>query len=262
MPKVLFVGDIHGEFNRLVEPQQKHEPDLCFQVGDLEPVRDEEDLRELTGPAKYNEIRDFPDYYSGDKKIPCKTYFIGGNHEPWSYLHQHNPNCGNDSELIANLNYLGRAGVTEIQRLTVAYLTGVYGETSYDVTSDKRVEFARGMNWKKNKRLGHFRKDEIARIVKQAKDREINILLTHCWPSPDELQNPPDWYSRNNYGIEVIGEIVELIKPRYHVAGHIHSSYEGVYKKTDTRFIGLEKAPHQNDFRIMEFNIPKSEIKI
>jgi lariat debranching enzyme len=92
--EIMVVGDVHGSFDRLVKYQKEQDPDLCLQVGDLEAVRDEDDLDELTGPEKYKEIKRFPPYWTGEKSIPVETLFIGGNHEPWSFLHRHDPTRG------------------------------------------------------------------------------------------------------------------------------------------------------------------------
>jgi len=44
------------------------------------------DLDVLACPAKYRHIGTFHQYYSGKKKVPVPTVFIGGNHEASNYL--------------------------------------------------------------------------------------------------------------------------------------------------------------------------------
>jgi len=70
--EILVIGDVHGSFDRMVMYQEEQDPDLCLQVGDLEPVRDEDDLDELTGPEKYKDIKDFPPYWNGENPFLSK----------------------------------------------------------------------------------------------------------------------------------------------------------------------------------------------
>ncbi len=241
--KILIAGDIHGRFD-LLEEAQRNNPDcdLCLQVGDLEPVRGEDDLKELTGPDRYNKVRQFPDYWASKKTLPIETWFIGGNHEPWSLLYQHNQRHGNDPELIDNLYYFGRYGVRDINGLTIAGLSGVYGEKSYDTPSSDRLRWALGKDWFKNRRTAHFREDEVEALLEEATGRDVDILMTHCWPTPDVLEEAPGWYYSNGYGIGVIGDLAELIEPTYHVAGHIHRAFEADYRDAKARFIACAQA--------------------
>ena len=236
---LLCVGDVHGEFDRMVEIQKELTPDFCFQVGDLEPVRHKDDLAELTGPAQYNEIRDYPDYVNGDQSIPVETWFIGGNHEPWSYLYEHDPGQGHDPKLVENLNYLGRGGVKEFDSFTLAYLTGVFGESSYDESSDERLRWAKGKDWFKNKRLGHFREDEINGLLAECEGRSVDILMTHDWPTVQHFKSYPD--GMMGYGCDPLAEIAPLIEPDVHVAGHMHRLWIEEYTTAPTTFIGLGK---------------------
>lgn len=58
-------------------------------------------------------------YYSGEKKAPILTLFIGGNHEASNYL-QELPYGG---WVAPNIYYLGRAGVVQFGDLRIG---GVY----------------------------------------------------------------------------------------------------------------------------------------
>ena len=43
-------------------------------------------MSNMASPVKYHKLGDFPKYYSGEKKAPMLTIFIGGNHEASNYL--------------------------------------------------------------------------------------------------------------------------------------------------------------------------------
>ena len=40
----------------------------------------------MASPEKYHQLGDFHKYFSGEKKVPVPTIFIGGNHEASNYL--------------------------------------------------------------------------------------------------------------------------------------------------------------------------------
>jgi len=61
-------------------------------------------------------------YYSGEKKAPILTIFIGGNHEASNYL-QELPYGG---WVAPNIYYLGYAGVVQVAGIRIAGLSGIY----------------------------------------------------------------------------------------------------------------------------------------
>ena len=57
-------------------------------------VRNNADLGCMAVPAKYRQLMHFHEYYSGKKRAPILTLFVGGNHEAsnhlWElYVHTH-----------------------------------------------------------------------------------------------------------------------------------------------------------------------------
>ncbi len=144
--KLFLADDIPGRFDLLEQTQRNNlDCDLCLQGGALEPVRNKEDLKELIGPERHNEIKEFPSYWRGERRRPLETWFIGGNQEPWSLLYQHNQRHGNDPELIDNLYYFGRYGVRSINDLTITGLSAVYGQNSSKYSSEQRLNWALGI---------------------------------------------------------------------------------------------------------------------
>lgn len=66
-------------------------------------------------------------YYSGEKKAPVLTIFIGGNHEASNYL-QEFPYGG---WVAPNIYYLGYAGVVRFGGLRIGGLSGIYKGPDY-----------------------------------------------------------------------------------------------------------------------------------
>ena len=52
----------------------------------VQAVRNDEDLCCMACPPKYRHMETFYKYYSGEKKAPILTLFIGGNHEASNHL--------------------------------------------------------------------------------------------------------------------------------------------------------------------------------
>lgn len=85
-------GCMHGCLDQvyqqvaILEARRGVRVDLLVNCGDFEAIRSEKDLPYMKVPEKYRHTGDFPGYYSGQKKVPYLTVFIGGNHEASNYL--------------------------------------------------------------------------------------------------------------------------------------------------------------------------------
>ena len=90
--KIAIEGCCHGELDRIyqtinqIETTQGIKIDLLLICGDFQSVRNEHDLQSMAVPPKYRSMQDFWRYYSGEKRAPVLTIFIGGNHESSDFL--------------------------------------------------------------------------------------------------------------------------------------------------------------------------------
>src|SRR5947208_3240593 len=93
--RVAIVGCGHGELDKIYEVVESLNAaegpggkliDLLLCCGDFQSVRNYSDLACLACPPKYRQLNTFHKYYSGEKKAPVLTLFIGGNHEASNYL--------------------------------------------------------------------------------------------------------------------------------------------------------------------------------
>jgi hypothetical protein len=122
------VGDVHGNMNLMVdllskwEVKNKIKLSFVLQVGDFEPHRNKDDVLSMAAPSKYKKLGDFPEYFKGKRTFPWLVYFIGGNHEPYIFL----DHISEGGAIINNCFYFGRSGVTTIEGLRVAGLSGIY----------------------------------------------------------------------------------------------------------------------------------------
>jgi len=223
------VGDIHGNLDLMYnfflnwEKDNNKRIDAILQVGDFQVLRGEKDLQHLYVPPKYAWLSDFPDYYSGLKKAPFNTFFIGGNHEAWSFLNEHN-----EGGFIApNIYYFGRAGYLEIYGKKIGGLTGIYSPKHYDqdFPSDPCYNHA------------YYRKTDIQRLSQN----KLDILLTHDWAVPKKFINITkevgSFDSNENLNPPTL-DLVDKVSPSYVFSGHRHAFFlEGSYKGSQITYL-------------------------
>lgn len=86
------------------------------------------DLSVLACPEKYRSIGTFYKYYSGEKKAPVPTVFIGGNHEASNYLWE----LFHGGWVCPNIYFLGFAGLIRFGSLRIAGISGIYKKHDYE----------------------------------------------------------------------------------------------------------------------------------
>ena len=96
--------------------------------GDFQSLRAEQDYDALAVPPKYRELKDFRKYWSGEKKAPVLTIFVGGNHEASNFL----GSLFYGGWVAPNIYYMGAAGCINVGgwRLVARRGSGTSGTTS------------------------------------------------------------------------------------------------------------------------------------
>ena len=80
--RIAVEGCAHGELNKIyecikhIEIKENIKVDLLICCGDFQSVRDRNDMTSMAVPDKYMEMKDFHEYYSGQKVAPVLTIFI------------------------------------------------------------------------------------------------------------------------------------------------------------------------------------------
>lgn len=147
------------------------------------------------------------DYIRGNKTLPLPICFIGnwgqGAASILSQLEASNNSNG-------QLRYLGRAGVTQVKGLSVAFLDGTFHAAAFE-----------DANSSTNTCRYYTRSDvEFLRSSIAAHEGDIDLLLTNEWPegigeglAPGAL---PD--SAPKSGSFHAAELAAAARPRYHIA--------------------------------------------
>ncbi|XP_038604722.1 lariat debranching enzyme [Tachyglossus aculeatus] len=276
--RVAVSGCCHGELSKLYEtlalaerrgPQRAPGPgpgpaplDLLLCCGDFQAVRNEADLRCMAVPAKYRHMQTFYRYYSGEKKAPVLTIFIGGNHEASNHL-QELPYGG---WVAPNIYYLGYAGVVKYRGVRIGGLSGIFKSHDY-----RKGHFESPPYDQNSVRSAyHVRNIEVFKL-KQLK-QPVDIFLSHDWPrsiyhygNKKQLLKAKSFFRQevesNTLGSPAASELLQYLKPTYWFSAHLHVKFAALmqHQASDgqlpkaTKFLALDKClPHRDFLQILD----------
>uniref|UniRef100_A0A8C6XIW6 Debranching RNA lariats 1 n=1 Tax=Naja naja TaxID=35670 RepID=A0A8C6XIW6_NAJNA len=231
--KVAVAGCCHGALDKLYETlqllEQRHgdaRPDLLLCAGDFQAVRNAADLRCMAVPSKYRQLGGFAKYYSGEKKAPILTIFIGGNHEASNHL-QELPYGG---WVAPNIYYLGYAGVVRYRGVRIGGLSGIFKGHDY-----RRGHFEYPpYNQETVRSIYHVRNIEVFKL-KQLK-QPMDVFLSHDWPrsiyhygNKTLLLKKKSFFrsevENNTLGSPAASELLQHLKPSYWFSAHLHVKF-------------------------------------
>ncbi|CAH2306069.1 lariat debranching enzyme [Pelobates cultripes] len=267
--KIAVEGCCHGELDMIyetiqfMEKKENTKVDLLLCCGDFQAVRNEGDMKCMAVPQKYRQMQTFYKYYSGEKKAPILTIFIGGNHEASNYL-QELPYGG---WVAPNIYYLGYAGVVRYRGVRIGGISGIFkshdyrkGHYEYPPYSGETIRSAY-----------HVRNIEVFKL-KQIKE-SMDIFMSHDWPrsiyhygDKKQLLKKKDFFRQevenNTLGSPAASELLNHLQPSYWFSAHLHvkfaafmqhqSNVEGQLPKA-TKFLALDKClPHRDFLQIVD----------
>lgn len=266
--KIAVEGCCHGELDKIyetidyLEKKDGVKVDLLLCCGDFQSVRNEGDMQCMAVPDKYKHMQTFYKYYSGEKKAPILTIFIGGNHEASNYL-QELPYGG---WVAPNIYYLGYAGVVRYKGIRIGGLSGIFKSHDY---RKGHYEFP-PYNRETLRSVYHIRNIDVFKL-KQLQ-MPIDIFLTHDWPrgiyhygSTGELLRKKKFLRQevesNTLGSPAAAELLADLQPNYWFSAHLHVKFAALMQhqaKGDaaprtTKFLSLDKClPYREFLQIVD----------
>ncbi|XP_014368871.2 lariat debranching enzyme [Papilio machaon] len=260
--KIAIEGCAHGELEKIyecIETIQEREGikiDLLICCGDFQSVRNNDDLRAMAVPEKYQNICTFYKYYSGEKEAPVLTIFIGGNHEASNYL-QELPYGG---WVAPNIYYIGRAGVIKYGNLRIAGLSGIFKGHDYLQGLWESPPYSQNSL----RSVYHIRSLDVFRLS-QLKE-PVNVMLSHDWPRGiTEYGNKHNLLKRkpflrediesNQLGSPPAERLLHLLKPDYWFSAHLHCQFAALvqHEEGETKFLALDKClPKRRHLQILD----------
>ncbi|SCV67095.1 BQ2448_5741 [Microbotryum intermedium] len=184
--RIAIVGCSHGSLDDIyasvercnAEARVKGEPgiELLLCCGDFQAMRCPSDLHAMACPPKYRSLGDFAQYYSEQKRAPCLTIVIGGNHESSGYMWE----CFHGGWLAPDIYFLGFAGCVLVDGwLRIAGASGIWKGPDFRKGHYEMVPFDDSTI----RSVYHIREYEVARLTQlETQGPRVDIFLSHDWP--------------------------------------------------------------------------------
>jgi lariat debranching enzyme len=203
--------------------------DLLIIGGDFQSVRNAYDLNCVAMPAKYREMCDFHEYYSGAREAPYLTVFVGGNHEASNYLFE----LYYGGWVAKNIYYMGAASVVRLGPLRIAGLSGIWKSYNFRKPHYERLPY----NESDMKSIYHVREIDVRKL--QQVRTQVDIGISHDWPRGVEWKGNWKKLFRQKAHLEEdarsgqLGSVaaklvVDRLKPRWWFSAHLHCKFAGV----------------------------------
>ncbi|EOD30914.1 hypothetical protein EMIHUDRAFT_99203, partial [Emiliania huxleyi CCMP1516] len=234
--RIALVGCGHGELDSIyasvaqIEAVHQTTVDLLLICGDFQAVRNQSDLATMACPAKYRSMQDFHRYYSGEKRAPVLTIFIGGNHEASSHLWE----LYYGGWVAPNIYFLGYAGVVSVGGVRIGGLSGIYNGRHYHTGHCEAPPYSDS-----DMRSAYH----VLRLLQLR--QPMDVFLSHDWPAHiatmgdtnallrkksflrDEavVPGPPSQAARTLPAGE---QLLKHLKPDYWFAAHLHVKFAAV----------------------------------
>uniref|UniRef100_A0AAV2K0L4 Lariat debranching enzyme C-terminal domain-containing protein n=1 Tax=Knipowitschia caucasica TaxID=637954 RepID=A0AAV2K0L4_KNICA len=207
-------------------------------------------------------MQTFYKYYSGEKKAPVMTLFIGGNHEASNHL-QELPYGG---WVAPNIYYLGYAGVVRYKGVRIGGASGIF--KSYDYRKG-HFEYP-PYNHESLRTVYHIRNIDVFKL-KQIQ-MPMDIFLSHDWPqgiynygdTADLLKKKKFLRQEvefNSLGSPAAAELLSHLQPTYWFSAHLHVKFAAVMEHPPkgsalprvTKFLSLDKClPYREFLQIVD----------
>uniref|UniRef100_A0A182IY73 Lariat debranching enzyme C-terminal domain-containing protein n=1 Tax=Anopheles atroparvus TaxID=41427 RepID=A0A182IY73_ANOAO len=269
--KIAVEGCAHGELEKIydliasIQEQQNTTIDLLICCGDFQSTRNLQDLQCMAVPQKHLDMCSFYKYYSGEKRAPILTLFIGGNHEASNYL-QELPYGG---WVAPNIYYLGYAGVVDCNGIRIGGISGIF--KGHDFLKG-RFEFP-PYDEATKRSVYHQRQIDVFRL-KQLSTPGVDIMLSHDWPrgitrfgnATQLLRFKPAFREDiecNKLGSAPCEDLLRKLRPPYWFAAHLHCKFAALVLHPEgepTKFLALDKClPKRRFLQVLDVPTPHDE---
>lgn len=174
-------------------------------------------------------MHDFHEYYSGARKAPYLTIFVGGNHEAANYLFE----LYYGGWVAPNIYYMGAANVLKLGPLRIAGMSGIWKGFDYKKQHHERLPYNEG----DVKSIYHVRELDVRKLLQVR--TQVDVGISHDWPRGVEWKG--DWKklfrqkahleedARNGQlGSVAATYVMDRLRPPYWFSAHLHCKYAAV----------------------------------
>jgi lariat debranching enzyme len=256
--RIAVEGCAHGELDAIyatiaeMERVQGQKVDLLLCCGDFQSIRFPSDLACIAVPEKYKQLGTFHRYYTGEKRAPLPTIFVGGNHEASSYLQE----LCHGGWAAPNIYFLGYAGVVRFRGLRIGGLSGIFKQHDYRKPHFERPPYDRSTL----RSVYHVREYDCWKLSLLAEPPlpgpeeggggggseggteqppPLDIFLSHDWPRGIARHGDTERLLRrksflreevatNTLGSTPAEQLIHHLRPRYWFAAHLHVKFPAI----------------------------------
>ncbi|KIY47139.1 hypothetical protein FISHEDRAFT_66180 [Fistulina hepatica ATCC 64428] len=226
--KIAVEGCCHGELDATYAEvaSSGQNVDALLICGDFQAVRNYQDLQCMAVPDKYRDMRQFYQYYTGEKKAPVLTLVIGGNHEASNYMWE----LYHGGWLAPNIYFLGHAGCVRLGGLRVAGSSGIFKDHDFPRGHFEQLPYT-GQTMRS---IYHTREFCVRKLSLLSRP---DIFMSHDWPQYIEqhgdvqglLRRKSFFKSdieRGQLGSPPMMGLLRNLQPRWWFAAHLHTRFE------------------------------------
>ena len=201
----------------------------------------------MSVPQKFRAIGDFHEYYSGARKAPYTTVFVGGNHEASSHLQE----LYYGGWVAPNIYYLGAANVVSFGGLRIAGMSGIWKGYNYNKPHFERLPYSED----EIKSLYHVREIDIRKLLLLR--TPVDVGVSHDWPRGIEWQG--DWKTlfkkkdlfeadarAGTLGSSAARYVLDRLRPRYWFSAHLHCKFAATVEHDMAAGPLISEAPPEN----------------
>lgn len=203
--------------------------DLVIIGGDFQATRNASDLNLMSVPPKYRAMGDFHFYYSGARKAPYLTVFIGGNHEAAGYLWE----LFYGGWVAPNIYYWGAANVLRFGPLRLAGMSGIWKGMDYRRPHHERLPFRQD----DIKSFYHVREFDVRKLLQIREP--VDIGMSHDWPRAIEWHGDKEQLYRmkphfrresmdGTLGNTAAEYVLDRLRPRFWFSAHMHCKFAAI----------------------------------
>jgi lariat debranching enzyme len=196
-------------------------------------------------PAKYRKMADFHEYYSGARRAPYLTIFIGGNHEASNHLFE----LYYGGWVAPNIYYMGAANILRLGPLRIAGLSGIWKGYDYRKPHFERLPY----NEAESVSIFHVRELDVRKMLSVR--TQVDIGLSHDWPQGVEWKGDYRELFRKKDRFEAdandgrLGSIaarqcLDRLRPGHWFSAHLHVKYAAIVRHGDYELVAHPRDPH------------------
>lgn len=197
-------------------------------------VRNKYDLNVTAMPAKYRKMADFHEYYSGARRAPYLTIFIGGNHEASNHLFE----LYYGGWVAPNVYYMGAANILRLGPLRIAGLSGIWKGYDYRKPHFERLPYSEA----ETVSIFHVRELDVRKMLSVR--TQVDVGLSHDWPQGVEWMGDYRWlfHKKDRFeedaragrlGSVAARQCLDRLRPSHWFSAHLHIKYPAIVQHGD-----------------------------